>query len=239
MKKTLFHSVLLLTALTAAATAADVRVFLSGASSPGEASFVPSGQVFASTEQSYDAAQNPVDQAMGWRWDENARREIAQSFLTGPQEVSFDRITFKTGGASLSRVLQDNPKIAFRLSIYRLPNAKALPSDPDAELVSEQVGNFAGFASELSIRGPGIHETAHSYISFAFPPVKLQPDSYYGVVLSFAQRGQGHAIPLAQNANNIETYFEGTGAFVDEGGAWKPCHDFYFYAEADAEKTGR
>lgn len=236
MKKAIFHSAVLLSALAVGAQA-DTKVSYAGASAVGEANYVPSGQVFASTEQSHDAANNPVDQAMGWRWDDEARREIAQSFVTGPQEVSFDRMTFKVGGAALSKVLQDNPKITFRLSIYRLPTAKALPSDPQAELVSEQVGNFAGYAAELSIRGPGINETAHSYITFAFDPVTLLPDTYYAVVLSFAQGGAGYAVPLAQNANNIETYTDGTGALVDEGGVWKACHDFYFYAESSTGKT--
>ena len=57
------------------------------------------------------------------------------------------------------------------------------------------------------------------------------------VVLSFAQGGAGYAVPLAQNANNIETYTDGTGALVDEGGVWKACHDFYFYAESSTGKT--
>jgi hypothetical protein len=236
MKKAIFHSAILLAALSAAAQA-QTTVVLSGESAVGEANYAPAGQVFASTEQTHDAGQNPVDQAMGWRWDDEVRREIAQTFYSGPQEVSFDRITFKTGGASLLRVLRDNPKIAFRLSIYRVPTAKSLPSDPEAELVSEQVGNFAGFASDRPITGGNIQETAHNYISFAFKPVTLEPDTYYAVALSFVQGGPGYAIPLAQNANNSETYTDGTGAFVDEGGVWKNCHDFYFYAEAGADKA--
>jgi hypothetical protein len=235
MKKWLLPSMVCLAVWTGSAHA-DVSVSLSGPSSVGEANYPATGEVFASTEQTHDADKSPVDQAMSWRWDGEKRREIAQSFRTGDKPVSFDRMTFKTGGAALSQMLQNNPKIPFRLTIYRLPGADAMPSHPEAELVSEQVGSFDGFGADFPVRGGKIQDTAHHYLTFDFDPVKLDPDSYYAVVLSFMRKGGGQAVPLAQNAGNMEPFADGTGAFLDEEGAWKPCHDFYFYAES---VTGR
>lgn len=219
-------------ALAATRACADVSVALAGGGSVGEATYAPTGRVFASTEKTRTDAGVAVDCAMGWRWDDVARREIAQSFRTNGEDVVFDKMTFKTGGAFVSRALQDNPKAAFRLSVYRLPSAKALPSSPEAEMVSEQIGSFSGFAVDRPLRSGNIDDTAHCYISFSFKPVALQRDSYYAVVLSFVQAGQGYSIPMAQNGDNHETYTEGSGAILEDGGGWQGAPDFYFYAES-------
>lgn len=211
---------------------ADVSVALAGEGSVGNVTYVPSGRVFASTEKSLTDAGVAVDCAMGWRWDDVAHREIAQSFRTNGENVVFDKMTFKTGGSFLSKALQDNPKATFRLNVYRLPSAKALPTSPEAEMVSEQTGSFAGFAADQPIRNGNINDTAYSYISFSFKPVALQRDSYYAVVLSFVQAGQGYSVPMAQNGDNHETYTEGSGAILEDGGGWVGAPDFYFYAES-------
>jgi len=224
-------------ALAVSRARADVSVALAGEGAVGSATYAPSGRVFASTEKSLTDAGVAVDCAMGWRWDDAARREIAQSFRTNGENVVFDRITFKTGGAFLSKALQDNPKATFRLSVYRLPSAKALPSSPEAEMVSDQIGSFAGFAADQPLRSGNIDDTAHRYISFSFTPVALQRDSYYAVVLSFVQAGNGYSVPIAQNGDNHETYTDGSGAIMEDGGEWVGAPDFYFYAESVNEKS--
>jgi PEP-CTERM putative exosortase interaction domain len=205
-----------------------VIVSLSGSSAVNTTLNAPTENVFAHTEFT------GTNSGLAWRNDPTqtpVRRDIGQSFYTGSESVIFDKITFKSAGANIPLVFQDNADIKFTLSIYEVPTASAFPSTEGSKLISSQEGDFAGFAAGLSASSGNIAGTAFNYITFDFDDVALNANSYYMVVLSFNQSAAGLNLALGNNGSN--SYFsEGTGAFAADGGAWGAASDFYFYAQS-------
>jgi hypothetical protein len=227
MKKTLL--VLFGCALTAMTCRAAVVVSLTGSSVVNTTINAPTENVFAHTEFT------GTNSGLSWRNDpalDPARRDIAQSFNTGSSAVTFDKITFKSAGANIASVFQDNANVSFTLSIYSVSNASAFPSA--GTLVSSQNGTFAGFAAGMATASGNITGTAFNYITFDFEDVALNANSFYAVVLTFDQSGAGLNLALGNNGSNM--YFpDGTGAVAVNGGGWGVASDFYFYAQAVPE----
>lgn len=209
---------------------AAVVVSLSGVSAVNTTLNAPTENVFASTENT------AVNSALGWRWDTSitpvSEREVAQSFFSGSSAVTFDKITFKIGGAAIPSQLKDNASAGFTFSIYEVASASALPSS--GSLVSSQTGSFANFASSSATSSGNITGTAFNYITFDFADVQLDAGKYYAVVLAFDQSGSGYNVALGNNGNN-SYYTGGTGAVAENGGSWAGTNDFYFYAQAVPE----
>lgn len=208
---------------------AAVVVSLTGSSAVNTTINAPTENVFAYTEFT------GTNSGLSWRNDPGqspARRDIAQSFGTGSSAVTFDKITFKSAGANISSVFQDNASISFTLSIYSVPDASAFPSA--GSLVSSQNGTFAGFAAGMATASSNITGTAFNYITFDFADVVLNANSFYAVVLTFDQSAAGLNLALGNNGSNMY-YPNGTGAVAVDGGAWGVGSDFYFYAQAIPE----
>jgi hypothetical protein len=216
-------------ALTATLCPAAVVVSLTGSSVVNTAINAPTENVFAYTEFT------GTNSGLSWRNDPGlnpARRDIAQSFNTGSSTVTFDKITFKSAGANIASVFQDNESISFTLSIYSVPSASDFPSE--GSLVSFQNGSFEGFAAGLATSSGNITGTAFNYITFDFDDVVLNANSYYAVVLTFDQTGSGLNLALGNNGSNAY-YPDGAGAVAVDGGTWGVASDFYFYAQAVPE----
>jgi len=209
---------------------AAVVVSLTGASAVHTTTNAPTQNVFASTENT------AVDSALGWRWDTAIapvyERGVSQSFYSGASAVTFDKITFKTGGSAVPSQLKDNASAAFTLSIYSVSSASALPSS--GNLLSSQAGTFAGFASGYATASGSITGTAFNYITFDIENIALNANTYYAVVLAFDQSGTGYNIAMANNGTNTY-YTSGTGAIAENGGSWTTSSDLYFYAQAVPE----
>lgn len=211
-----------------------VLVSLSGVSSVGTTTNAPTSNVFASNEQSLNFSGQPVDSALGWRWDSaSSKRDISQSFQV-VSAITFDKMTFKIGGADLPSVLQDNSAATFTLSIYKLSSASALPSDASAQVVSQQSGSFASFAAGMATASGNITGTKYNYLTFDFDNVSLTESGYYAVVLSFNATATGYNLAMAMNTNN-NVYTQGTGAVNYNEGGWAGSSDFYFYAQSVPE----
>ncbi|MDR1283788.1 MAG: PEP-CTERM sorting domain-containing protein [Opitutaceae bacterium] len=233
MKNTRLGGIFLAALVLASGACAGVSVALTGIGSPGTVDAAPVDNVFASTERTTNLAGEPVNQALGWRNDPSvspAMRDVSQSFTTGSSAVVFDKITFKVGGGAIPDALKDNAEATFKLVIYKMPSASALPGDSQKQPVSEQTGSFAGFAADKATGSGNIIGTQSNYITFDFDNVSLSANTCYSVVLSFTASGSGFNIALAHNGND-NTFADGAGSISTDGTTWSASSDFYFYAQ--------
>ncbi len=233
MKKSLL---LLLTFVGMSVTThSSVLVSITGSGSVGTSTNAPTANVFASNEEDVNAGGSTVDSALGWRYDSaSSKRDIAQSFYVS-NSTTFDKITFKIGGANIPSSLQNNSAATFTLSIYKLSSASALPSEASAQLVSQQSGNFSNFATGMATSSGNITNTKYNYLTFDFENVLLSQAGYYAVVLSFTSTASGYNVAMAMNDNNNTTYTQGSGAINYNNTGWAGASDFYFYAQAVPE----